>query len=73
MKTAGEKIRACREDKGLTRAQLGEKLGVTDACIGAWELGKRSPTLTTLSKIASALEVHPVSLLPDWFLFGGHE
>ena len=73
MKTTGEKIRACREEKGLTQAELGKKLDVTDACVRSYELGKRSPSLNALSRFAAALEVHPVSLLPDWFLFGGYE
>lgn len=73
MKTTGEKIRACREKRGLTQAELGKKLDVTDACIRSCELNRRSPTLNTLSKIANALEVHPITLLPDWFLYGGYE
>ena len=38
----GDKIRRCRKQKGMTQAELGAKLGVSQALIGQYETGKRS-------------------------------
>lgn len=52
---------------GLTHAELAEKTGLSDNFIGLIERGIKHPTLETLDKIASALEVnlselfHPVT------------
>ena len=42
---------------GLTQAELAEKTGLSDNFIGLIERGIKHPTLETLDKIASALEV----------------
>lgn len=73
MKTTGEKIRACREEKGLTQEELGKKTGQGRSYIANVEANRKNPGLNVISKFANALDVHPVSLLPDWFLFGGYE
>lgn len=43
-------LRTWREDQKLSRAQLGEKLGVTPVAIGRYEQG-RVPDPTVLQKI----------------------
>lgn len=73
MKTTGEKIQAFRKQMKLTQAELGKKIGVSGACIAIWESSRRIAGLDTIAKIAAALETNPISLLPDWFLFGGYE
>lgn len=47
----GEKLRKMRLEKGLTQEQLGKKLGLTKACIGLYENGKRSIYAKTLIDI----------------------
>lgn len=44
-----------RKNAGLTQKQLAEKLGVTQACIGMWEIGCRKPNIVTLKKLAKIL------------------
>ena len=39
----GKFISACRKEKGLTQAQLGERLGITDRAVSKWETGRSMP------------------------------
>lgn len=59
----GENIKNIRKEKGLTQAELGEKLSVSQQMIGQYENGKNSPQMDTLKKIAMALEVNIVDLM----------
>jgi len=58
----GEKIRFIRKAKGIRIKQLSTRSGLTESSISMIENGKISPSVTTLSKIAMALGVHPVEL-----------
>jgi transcriptional regulator with XRE-family HTH domain len=53
----GLKIRAAREKKGLTLAQLAEKVGKTAPYLSDIEHGNRRGTYATLVKIAQVLEM----------------
>lgn len=35
----GKFIASCRKEKGLTQAQLAEKLNITDRAVSKWETG----------------------------------
>ncbi len=59
----GEVIRRLRKEKELTQEQLGEKAGLDPKSIIQIEAGKRNPTIKTLQKIASALDVSISKLL----------
>lgn len=50
------RIALARESRGLSQAQLAEKVGVTSQQISAWERGKVKPTADKLAKIMTALE-----------------
>lgn len=63
----GDKIRRCRKQKGMTQAELGAKLGVSQALIGQYETGKRKPKIEQLSKLAAALEVNEFELAATQF------
>ena len=39
----GKFIASCRKEKGLTQAQLAEKLNITDRAVSKWETGKCMP------------------------------
>ena len=47
---AGE-IRALRQRLKLTMAQLGERLGVSQSTVTAWELGEKFPTKAHVDKL----------------------
>ena len=57
-------VRARREKLGLTLRALAAKSGASSSMISDLERGAKSPTISTLSAIAEALEV-PISALVD--------
>jgi len=64
MKTAGEKIKAWREKKGLSQGKLAELSGLHITTIGKIEVGMRpNPSINTLQKIADALGISVAKLL----------
>lgn len=63
--TTGELIRQARISAGLTQKELGERAGIAEPTIGRYELGKLNPKPSTLKKIANALGISWVSLLPE--------
>lgn len=50
-----EKIKILRKRNGLSQAQLGELLGVTNRAVSKWETGQSLPSAETLMALASAL------------------
>lgn len=66
--TTGQKIRHFRKKKGLRQYELAEKVGYgahNQTRISFFELGKSEPSLKTLRKIATALEVEVSDLIGD--------
>ena len=58
-------IKKIRKAKGLTQKQLAEKIGVATITIQQYERGVRNPTISTLNRIAMALDVTIGELLSD--------
>ena len=58
-------IRAMREAKSMTQAALAEAIGVKQAAVAQWELGKTGPTYARLSKGAEVLECKVDDLIKD--------
>jgi transcriptional regulator with XRE-family HTH domain len=56
----GENVRRYRREKGLSQAEMANRMGVDRAYISGLELGQRNPTVVTLWHAAQALgiEVH---------------
>ena len=59
----GARIRNARKAKGLTQAQLAEKIGIKRATLSKYETGAIEPSITHLSVIASWLGVGFYDLL----------
>lgn len=59
----GAAIKALREKKKLTQAQLAETLGVSDKAVSKWETGRGLPDITLLEPLANALSVSVPELL----------
>lgn len=57
------RIKECRKSEGLSQAELGKLIGLTDKAIGHYEKGIREPKLATLEKLADALSVNPAYLV----------
>ena len=52
-----QKFRQLRESRGMTTRGLARDAGVSTETINAIEHGRRQPTVTTLDKLARALDV----------------
>lgn len=59
----GKRIRKIRKSKKLTLEQLAERCELHPVYIGQLERGEKNASLTTLEKVACALEISLVSLL----------
>lgn len=55
-------LKGMREFRGLTQAQLGEKSGIAQGYIALLENNKREGSLSTMKKLAIALDV-PLDLI----------
>lgn len=64
----GRKIRRTRQETGLTKAELADRAGIHWTVLVSYEGGYGIPILETFVKIAWALGVSPVHLLPglEW-------
>lgn len=54
--TIGKNIFRFRKEKGLTQAELGEKLGVSNQAISKWESGMSAPDISLLPFLADVFE-----------------
>lgn len=53
----GEFLTTLRKEKGLTQAQLGEKMGVTNKTISRWENGNYLPSVDMLKLLSDEFNV----------------
>lgn len=53
----GEKISTARKSKGMTQADLGNKMCVTFQAVSKWERGESVPDFETICKLSEALDV----------------
>ena len=53
----GANIAAFRREKGITQAELAEKLNYTDKAVSKWERGESIPDVTTLVQVAELFSV----------------
>lgn len=60
-----ENLKAIRTSKGLTQAKLSEIADLSPSIVGDIETGRRNPTLTTIEKIALALDIPVQQLFYD--------
>ena len=61
----GEQVRDARETAGLSQRELASRMGTSQAAIARLEAGGVGATLTTLQKVATALQLEvSVLLLP---------
>jgi transcriptional regulator with XRE-family HTH domain len=60
-----QKLRAARHRKALTLRELSIVVGVDHNVIWMYEKGRRFPTLRTIRKLATALDIEPVELLKE--------
>lgn len=63
IKAFGENLRRIRNDKKMSQEALGLEAGLAKNQVGLIELGKVNVTLSTIKKLAVALDVAPKDLL----------
>ncbi|MGH7891272.1 MAG: helix-turn-helix domain-containing protein [Thermodesulfobacteriota bacterium] len=63
VKIVGIRIREIRTRKGLTQKELAERAGTTQEKVCYYELGTTQPSIVSLEKIATGLDVNLVELL----------
>ena len=59
----GNTIRQLREGRGLTQAELAERIGVSSKTISKWETAKGLPDISLLQPLAQALGVSVIELM----------
>lgn len=59
----GMTIKSLREKKGLTQAELAEKLRVSSKAVSKWETAKGLPDISLIQALANALSVSVVELM----------
>jgi transcriptional regulator with XRE-family HTH domain len=55
----GQAIRELREERGISQEAFALKSGIDRSHYGGMERGERNPSLTSIIKIANALDVPP--------------
>lgn len=59
----GSAIKNLREAKGMTQAQLAEKIGVSDKAVSKWETAKGLPDITLIEPLSKALGISVSELI----------
>jgi len=62
-KIIGEVIRELRHERGFSQEELGFESGLHRTYMSLLERGKRVPTLTTLTRLATALNILPSEIV----------
>jgi len=57
-KLLGQRIKEIRKSKGFTQEKLAETIGIETNSLSAIESGRHFPSLVTLEKISTYMEVH---------------
>jgi len=65
LREVGARLRARREDRGMTQAQLARQCGLHRTFIGSVERGERNVSVLNLRLIARRLRVPLAELLSD--------
>jgi transcriptional regulator with XRE-family HTH domain len=65
LRTLGPRIKRARQRLGLSLAQLSALSGFSPSFLSLVERDRTSPSLTSLTKLAEALNISPSSLLPN--------
>ena len=59
----GATVRGLRESRGLTQAELAERIGVSSKTVSKWETGKGLPDISLLQPLATALGISLIELM----------
>jgi transcriptional regulator with XRE-family HTH domain len=65
-RAAPNRIRELREGRGLTLAELADRVGTTNQQISHLELGKRQLTVDWLRRLGGVLGCHPWAIVEEF-------
>ena len=68
-----ETLKKLRKEKGISQAQLGNKMFVNSSTVTRWENGTRLPDAAMITRLAKVLEVDVGALGCDLYAFPGHK
>lgn len=63
MRTFAENIRALRKSRGYSQEKFAQVIGTKQVNVSAWEVGTRTPYLSTIREIADIFKVPLSSLI----------
>ena len=63
MVNIGERLRALRNERGITQTELSKRIGLSKAMISSYELEQRQPSYAALIKLATYFRVSTDFLL----------
>jgi transcriptional regulator with XRE-family HTH domain len=63
IKRLSVRVKRIREDRGLTQEKLAKRSGISHGYLARLEVGMHDPSLSTLAKLAKALDVPVTTLL----------
>lgn len=55
-----------REENDIERIELADRLGVSYITVYYWEVGRRTPGLQNMRKIADVMGMHTEKLMDKW-------
>jgi len=61
----GDRLKTLRIRRALTQQELADRAGVSSNALNRIELNKAEPHMSTLRKLAKALDVDPTELVGD--------
>jgi transcriptional regulator with XRE-family HTH domain len=61
----GSRLKTLRIRRALTQQELAEKAGMSSTALNRIELNKAEPHMSTLRKLAKALDIDPTALLGE--------
>ena len=60
----GTNLRNLRVQRNLTQQKLADEIGISQASVGAYEIGTREPSFETVKRFADFFGVAPSTLMP---------
>lgn len=65
MAFSGAKLRAVRNDRGMTQGQVGREMGVRPMYVSRWEGGRSGPNAQNMIKLLDTLKCELADLMED--------
>ena len=61
----GANIKRLRENNGMNKRELAKAIGVSEAVVGMWENGKRTPLMGNIERMAELFNVLKSEIIDD--------